>query len=429
MLRVNSIAVVVAAFATGGAVAADIEIFPGDSFRDAVQGLNPGDTLIVHEGTYAHTNRISITVQGSATDPVVITGAEGEARPVIQLIQSGHNTMEISGATYLTIRGLEITAPGMPGADGINMNGGPAHITLEDNVIHDIAVGINFRSSMHHIVARRNEIYDTRGTGEGFYIGCHSGSCSVTDSIIEQNYIHHTLNSDQGDGIEIKLNSHSNIVRDNVIHDTHYPCILLYGTGGGDRNVVERNVMWNCGDSGIQVAADTVFRNNLILASTDNGITSQSHNGVSPNNLEFVHNTIVGGSTCLRFQGWGNKTGMVFANNAVYCAGSSYSIGSLDGVVITGNVFEAAPPSSIPASGYAVGRSKAQDFVNPDNRNVYPSLDSPLIGGGDGAHAVADDFNGSGRSGAIDVGAYDWVGAANPGWQVTEDFKDAPVRP
>jgi MYXO-CTERM domain-containing protein len=406
------------------AAAAVIDLFPGQSFEQAAENLNPGDTLVVHAGTYTHSNRIAITVQGTATEPVVIMGAPGEARPVIQLVQAGNNTMEIAGATHLAIKGLEITAPGMPGADGINMNGGPSHITIEDNVIHDIAVGINYRSSMHHIVARRNEIYDTSDTGEGFYVGCHNGSCSVTDSIIEQNYVHHTLNADQGDGIEIKLNSHSNIVRDNVVHDTNFPCILLYGTGGGGQNVVERNVMWNCGDSGIQVAADTVLRNNIVMASSAGGLTSQPHNGVTPNNLQFYNNTFIGGSTCLRMQEWGNKTSMIFANNAVYCAGANFAIGSVAGVTFSGNVFEEAPPV-IPPSGYAVGRSKAQDFVDHANRDAYPSADSPLLGAGDVAHVPVDDFNGTQRSGAIDAGAYHWTGAGNPGWAVTAGFKDA----
>ena len=157
-----------------------IEIFPGQSFELAAENLSAGDTLIVHAGEYTHTNRIAITVQGTAQNPVVIRGADGEARPVIRLTAGGHNTIDISGATYLTIRGLEITAPGIGGADGINLNGNPSYITIEDNVIHDVSVGVNLRSSMHHIFVRRNEIYATNDTGEGLYVGCHTGSCVVS---------------------------------------------------------------------------------------------------------------------------------------------------------------------------------------------------------------------------------------------------------
>ena len=178
----------------------------------------------------------------------------------------------------------------------------------------------------------------------------------------------------------------------------------------------------------MQVAADSVIRNNIIFANGGDGISSQSHNGVTPNNLQIIHNTIIGGSTCLRMNGWGDKSGMVFANNAVYCSGSNFSIGSLSGVTVSGNVFETAPPV-FPSSGYTLGRTRNQDFINTDLRDAYPSNDSPLIGAASNAFTVTDDFNGTQRSGAVDAGAYDWTGPSNPGWRVTEDFKGAALSP
>ena len=144
----------------------------------------------------------------------------------------------------------------------------------------------------------------------------------------ENNTIYNTHPSaSQGDGIEIKRGSHSNIIRNNIIHDTSFPCILLYGTEGNPRNIVEQNVMWNCGDSGIQAAADAIIRNNVIFPKNSaNGFNSQSHQGVSPNNLEFVHNTVIGGNPCLRLSGWGDKQGMQLTNNAIYCESDNFKI-------------------------------------------------------------------------------------------------------
>ena len=408
--------------------AATIEIRPGDSFENAAESLQPGDTLIVHAGTYVHSNRTAIVVRGTSQAPVLITGASGEARPVIQLNASGQNVLEIDGATFVTLQGMEITANGISGADGINLRGNPANITMQDLIIHDIAVGINFRSSMTNILVRRNEIYNTSDTGEGLYIGCHDGSCAVSNSIVEYNWIHHTNRSDQGDGIEVKRGSHSNIIRDNVIHDTNYPCILLYGTDGNPRNIVERNVMWNCPDAAIQVAADTILRNNIMIPGNGGGLTSQSHAGVNPANVEFVHNTIIGGNPCIRLSGWDSKPGMVFANNAVYCASNNYSIGGMTGVQIVGNVF-LPRPSAFPAAGNSNGRSLQLDFVDSSAMNYYPSSDSPLLGAGNPGRVVADDFNGTARTGAVDAGAYTWVGAGNPGWPVGPGFKGGPAMP
>ena len=341
-----------------------IEIYPGQSFETAAEGLSAGDTLIVHEGTYADTGRISIGVNASAASPVVIMGAEGENPPLIMRPSGAavQNTINIEGASYVTIKGLEITSNG---GDGIKIVNDSAYITLEDNHIHQVDVGINFKDNLHHITARRNHIHATGiggSTGEGMYVGCHDGSCAISDSLIENNWIHDTLSASQGDGIEIKLGSHSNIIRDNVIYDTHYPCILLYGTQGNPRNQVEGNVMWNCGDSGIQVAADTILRNNIILDSPANGLNSQYHNGVTPANVEFVHNTVVGGSPCLRLNGWGGQPGMVFANNAVYCDSGSFAISDLTGVTISGNVVFPAI-GQFPSGGYTVGRSTLLDFL------------------------------------------------------------------
>ncbi len=408
------------------ALADTVDLFPGASFEQAVESLQPGDTLVVHAGTYVDSGRISVTVRGTAALPVLITAAEGEARPLIarDAGDRAQNTINIEGATYLTVRGLEIRSNG---GDGINLNSNPAYITLEDLVIHDVDVGINFRSSMHHITVRRNEIYDTGtesgdGTGEGMYIGCHEGDCAVSESLIEHNWVHHTANSSQGDGIEVKRGSHSNIIRDNVIHDTQYPCVLLYGTDGNPRNVVERNVMWNCWTAGIQAAADSVIRDNLILSDLGTAFESQSHAGVTPNNLEFVHNTIFGGEECLRLRGWEGKQGMVLANNAIYCESARYALSGLGGTTLSGNVLW--PDTGALGGGYSPGRSAVLDFVDAAGRNLFPSADSALIGAGDPAFASAVDFRGSPREGAPTAGAFT-AGGPVPA-PVRPGFKERP---
>jgi hypothetical protein len=418
------IAVVAAALPAG---AATVHLYGGQGFEKAVEGVKPGDTVIVHKGTYADTGRISITVKGTAASPVVIRAAAGEPRPLITRPagSTAQNTINIEGASHVTIKGLELSGNG----DGINMSKQPHHITLEDLEIHDIDVGVNFRSDMHHITVRRCQIYNTAGTGEGMYVGCNYATCAVSDSLIEGNWIYNTKNASQGDGIEIKRGSYNNVVRDNVIYNTKYPCILLYGTEGKAVNVVERNVMWSCGDSGIQVAADAVIRNNIILQSPANGLNSQPHQGVNPKNLQFVHNTIVGGNPCLRMSSWGGASGMVFANNAVYCPSGSYKLQSLAGVAIKGNVIAPKPPATMPASGYTLGGAVTADLASAAQRDVYPKAGSKLIDAGDPTHVVKDDFNGTLRTGKPEAGAYTYTTASNPGWKVAPGFKSKTTTP
>lgn len=410
--------------------AAIIEINEGDSFEAAVEALTPGDTLIVHEGTYSEGGTLNIRVKGTASEPVVVKGADGEARPHITrpANASTQNTINIDGASYVTIKGLEISSNG---GNAIKMINGVSYITLEDLDIHDIDVGIRVKSAdvtndSHHLTIRRNHIYrigEGGGHGEGMYVGCNAAACVVRDSLIEGNWIHDTLQASQGDGIEIKRGSHSNIVRNNVIHDTNFPCILIYGTEGSPRNLVEGNVMWNCGDSGIQAAADAVIRNNIILASPSRGFNSQDHQGVTPNNLEFVHNTVVGGAPCLKLADWSNKQGMVFANNAIYCESDNSGISGLTDVVVSGNVVVPSI-SQFPSGGYTVGRSVDVDFIDAVGRNVYPTADSALIDAGDPSYVTGVDFNGTPRTGTPDAGAYTWTTEQNPGWTVAPGFKD-----
>jgi len=396
-LYATTLAVVAAATTLCPALAAEVEIFPGDSFKAAFESLAAGDTLIVHEGTYSEDGpRIRINAQGTESAPIVVTGATGEARPLITRPANStpQNTINIEGATYVTIRGLEISGNG----DGINMKGQPHHITIEDNEIHDIAVGINFRSSMDSIFVRRNHIYNTRGTAEGIYVGCNNATCAVSNSVIEQNWIHDTAGS-QGDGIEIKYGSWGNIIRDNVIHDANLPCILAYGVTDEyvDRpNIIEGNVVWNCGQS-IDVVADAIVRNNIVIGTLE----TQSHTQVpTQRNVTIVNNTIIGD---VRLRGWGGNSdpaSMVVANNAVY-----------------GGSIRDEPGAATYADNQEYGNGTAGIFVDPDNRDYWPAPGSPLIGAGNSLHAAPLDFNGSSRAAPVDVGAYESDGlAANPGW-------------
>jgi len=399
-------------------------------FKPAAEGLKPGDTLIVHQGTYLETNRMSIQVQGTASAPIVIRGADGEARPVITRPTSAslQNTINIEGsARYLTIKGLEIVGNG---GDGVNMSGALSFITLEDLVIHDVDVGVNFRSSMDHITVRRNHIYNTGrdgGTGEGMYVGCNDATCVVRDSIIENNWIHDTLpGTTQGDGIEVKVGSHSNIIRDNVIYNMSFPGILVYGTGANPPNVVEGNVVWNCPE-GIAALADAVVRNNIVIGSGC-GLCIYSHVQVSQRkNITAVHNTLYRNDDGI-YHRW-SGTNLVLANNAIYSPGqtavnSNGTITSTGGVVAANLVEGAMSGDTIGGGRFLGGGSAAAAFLDPASNDFWPRSGSPLIGSASAGHTAPADFNGSTRTSPFDVGAYETNGqASNPGWRIGAGFK------
>jgi hypothetical protein len=413
---------------------ATIEIIPGQSFETAAEGLQPGDTLIVHQGTYSDSGRISLSVKGTAVSPVVIRKADGELRPVITRPEGAalQNTINIEGAAYLTVKGLEIVGNG---GDGINLNSDPSFITLEDLDIHDVDVGVNFRSSMNNIIVRRTHIYRTgrnSGTGEGMYVGCNNASCIVRDSVIESNWIHDVIaGTSQGDGIEVKVGSHSNIVRNNVIYNRPYPGILAYG-GGSGVNIIEGNAVWNCME-GISALSDAIVRNNIVFRSTG-GILSYRHEQVPAiRNLTVVNNTLFDNDDgiYIRWSG-GGVSNITLANNAVYSPGkTAVNTGSglpLNGVTAGANYVEGSMGvDAVDNTVFFSGGSSQDAFVDAPHDNFWPNASSRLKGNAIQSLSPASDFNGVSGTSPYDVGAYETeTYPGNPGWKIAPGFKGIP---
>lgn len=414
---------------TRAAEAAVIEIGPAEDLIGAINKLAPGDELVLQGGEYNLSPKLSITVSGTAQDPIIIRAKDGEV-PVITRPDANQNTINIENTSYVTLRGIEVKG----GSHGIRINNS-SFITIEECHIHDtddVGLSANIPGSKYEgLKLLRNHIHDTSNTGEGMYLGCNTNGCQVFDSLIEGNYIHHTNgpNIAQGDGIEIKEGSYNNIVRDNVIHDTNYPCIITYSTvGNGGPNIIERNVLWGCGDHGIQSAADVIIRNNIILSANADSIRNQPHQSGSPANIVIAHNTILkGAGDAIRSDG---ITGAVtIANNAIYAPGGSAIRVNVNGGQVTaaGNVGVGGLQGL--NMGFSAAGELATDFVQaslngaPPN-DVFPKMGSALIGAGDKAYVAADDFNGTPREGIADVGAYTFDAAGNPGWVLEPDFKD-----
>jgi hypothetical protein len=406
-----------------------INIYPGtDVFKAAAETLLPGDTLVVHQGLYTENNRISIQGSGTSSAPIIITGASGEAMPIITRSATAavQNTINIEGsATNLTIRGLEIIGNG---GDGINMSGAVSFITLRDNVIHDIDVGINFRASMNNITVLHNHIYNTGidgGTGEGMYVGCNDATCIVRDSLIEQNWIHDALpGTTQGDGIEVKFGSHSNIIRDNVIYNRPYPGIFVYGTLSNPVNIVEGNVVWNALE-GIYAVSDAIVRNNIVFNS-GTGLSLYGHSQVSQmKNVTAVSNTLYNNTDGIYMRWTSSAVNMVVANNAIYspitrALNTAGSVGTF-----SANYVEGTADRTLDATAFINGGTSANAFVDPVNANFWLKAGSPLLNMASGGYAPATDFNRTPRVSPYDVGAYETGGAAaNPGWTLTPGFKN-----
>lgn len=410
---------------------------PTDNWKSVMQGLQPGDTLIMDDGTYVLDGYFAVTLQGTASQPILIRARDG-AHPLIRQ-DANQNIVNVLGSTFLTIDGLSFTGGSiglrfMGGGSTPNMGG--SDITVRNCHIHDTPANAIAANSSNTDYARftfvHNEIDHTGDTGEGFYLGCNSNACQFHDSLIANNYIH-DLNGatvTQGDGIEIKQGSYANVVQDNVIHDTGYPGITVYGvSGNGGVNVIQRNIVWNSGDSGIQVTADAIVRNNIVLGECDgcNAFFSNNIQGASASNLNIVNNTFLvpGSGSGIRLN---SVSGAVtIANNAIYAPNGNAirASGNVSGVMLSANA--GIGSLSGVSSGFNAAGNIANDFVGASLSGVPPQnlvpTGSLLVGAASAAYLPADDFSTNARGAASDIGAYRAVASGNPGWPLQAGFK------
>lgn len=404
------------------------EIAAGDDIEAAIAMLQAGDELVLGGGMYVVTELFTVDLVGSEAQPILIRARDGEV-PHVHRPDANQNIVDIN-AQWVTFEGIEWSG----GSAGIRISASE-HLTISNCEVHntnDVAVRANDGGVTYealHITG--NEIHDTGNTGEGMYLGCNDNGCRLANSVIERNWVHHTNGPTitQGDGIELKEGSYGNIIRDNVIHDTNYPCILTYSAvGNGEANIIEGNAMWNCGDHAIQSAADSVIRNNIILSANASGISLQPHQSGAPTNIVVVNNTIVvPGSRAINISG---AVGPVtIANNAVYSeAGPAIMVGGdLGQVDIVSNVGLGGMSGG--RGGYVDGDLVA-DFVDAGfhggtPNDVFPAAGA-LQGTGNADYAPETDFNGLPINDPPDVGAYAYGPDGNPGWVLQAGFKEFP---
>ena len=388
----------------------------GAALRVAMQGLKPGEKLEIEAGTYSVDAWFKLDLEGTEKAPIWICAAEAGAKKtskdaepefeqvVITRPDIKQNLLNVGvdgPARYVCFRGLEFTG----GAHGIRLND-CENVWIDRCHIHgtsEVAISANTKDTAFLYITR-NDIHDTAGTGEGMYLGANEGKAVMHDSVIALNHVH-DIGGDkvtQGDGIEIKQGSYGNLIAENTVHDTSYPCIIAYGTNGKAPNTIERNVCWNSGDNVMQVQGEAIVRNNLLINGKGAGFSSHDHQGKSCN-LQVIHNTIISSKRGAKFSSWSGREGMVFANNAVYSEGTAldFSAGS-EGVKISGNVVYGAVNGA--KDGYVLGRG-LQDFADikfdATARDAAPGAASALLAAADKQYATEDDMHGEPRKRSV----------------------------
>ncbi|KAL9656418.1 hypothetical protein ABK040_005183 [Willaertia magna] len=430
--------------------AANYTVSTSDQLWSKINTLQPGDELIIKGGSY--TSKYSgsfyreVTATGTLTKPIRVYGAPGE-KVIIDGDTGGSQNIINFKVQYFEMKNIEFRY----GSRGLRFLSA-SNVVFQDLIVHetrDVGIAMNDNGQTYNnITFRRNEVYNTHGTGECFYLGCNSATCALTNSLIENNICHDTQQGDQGDGIEIKTGSYNNIVRNNVIYNTKYPAITLYSNYYGSTynansfpvNIVEGNIIWNVGsDNGIQVTGCAIIRNNVVLSAAASGIAIQQNQG-TVENVKVYHNTVVtAASACLRVTTAGK--GIVLANNALYCGSSNalYLAQTSSDMIIMGNV--GLGNTNINAATYPQGFTKSTGTLATDFQqattlpyNLYPTANSGVRKVANATYVTTYDFNNNNRAdqakllGGYDVGAYQTVSGktTNPGWTPTKGFKVVP---
>ncbi len=374
-------------------------------------GLQPGDELRLHGGTYLLPGLVTLEAHGKEGAPVRITAQPGE-RVVLTRADASQNVLNLGSldgvpSAYIVLSGLEFTG----GSQGLRLLG-CHHVWIDRCHIHHTgAAGLTANSrNTSALVITRNEIDHTAGTGEGMYLGANHGAFITSGALVALNHVHHTGGS-QGDGIELKQGSWGNRIVANHVHHTPYPCILVYGTDGRANNVIERNVCHDSGDNVLQVQGEALVANNLLMRGVT-GLHSHDHQGRTTG-LRVLHNTIINAGPATDLASWNDRPGMVFANNAVYSlSGPSLSFpGGCTGVTLAGNVvFGPVVGVSSTDPGLVAGRGLS-DFVRAAWRSgdvdATPAPGSALRAAGAAAYTVKDDLRGTSRTPPSDAGCLD----------------------
>ena len=386
----------------------------GAALAKALAALQPGDRLSIGSGTYEFTAKLSLALQGTASMPIWIVGADPQARPVLTRPDNQQNLVNVGerGPTrFVCFRDLELT-----GGDDLIKLYDCEDVWIDRCFIHDgdgVGIAANSRNTCRlHItrneIARPGRSWDT---GEGMYLGANYGAVAMSYSVVALNYVHDTAVSNQGDGIEVKQGSHHNWIAENRVHTTRYPCLLVYGTGGNGENVIERNVLRGSLDNTLQVQGEAIVRNNVVLDGAGAAFQSHDHQDRT-RDLTVVHNTFLNRGRGANLSSWDQAVNVTFANNVVYSqTGESirFPNGST-GVTLAGNVV--LGPVTGATGGFVPGAG-LQDFVavtwDFTSRDAQPSIGSAIAGRGHPAHAVSVDVSGQMRVPPLDPGAHDAV--------------------
>ncbi len=432
-------------FASTSAVAATTTVTSISALQTAINGANPGDVIILRNGSYTTSSAININRQGTSSAPILI-----RAETVGGATIGGSGSIRFtSPAAWCTVQGFVLTHSG-----SLSIPSGTSHCRYSRNVIQ---LSIPSGSDVSYINIQGddaqidyNELRNKSTLGNMLDI-TGSGSQVARRLWVHHNYFH-DFTSPGGNGAETirwglsglslstgnGLCEHNLFVRcrgeNEMISNKSSGNVFRYNTvlesaGGeisqrhGDNCQYYGNYMR--GSAGIRIYGDNHLLHSNYLEGNSKGIDigngdGDVHNGAPltshdrPDNCVIVHNTLINNTSQYQMGGRTNGLGArntTFSNNIIQGGNSAANISTSAPYTGTwaGNIIWNTTAGSMPSSGFT--------NVNPqlvqDARGVFHiSSSSPAIDTAVGTFSgVTVDMDGQPRTGAKDKGADEFSSA------------------
>lgn len=382
---------------TGNDAAAGTETAPWRTIQHAADVVAPGDTVIVHAGTYTG---FLVTRSGTEAAPIAFV-ADG-AVAIDGAATADRDAVHVEGASWVRIEGLTVTKAVRAGISAIECD----HITIRHNKLDLNGKWGVFSAFCDDIVIENNES-SRAGEQHGIYAsnsadrpvirgnllwgnaqcGIHmngdisqGGDGVISGGLVENNVIRDNgragCSGINGDGIT------NTVIRNNVLDGNHASGISLYQIDGGapsTGNLVINNTIRMASDARWAIniqdgSAANILRNNILLDAAPG------------------HGAIDICAACV--------TGTVSDHNAVV---GTFSI---DGTVVDLAGWRARTGNDTDS----FVASDADLFANAGTGDLSLRAGSPAIDQGVADTAPLVDVVGTARpqGGAIDIGAYEF---------------------
>lgn len=377
---------------TGSDTAAGTDTAPWRTIQHAADRVQPGDTVIVHAGTYTG---FTVETNGTQAAPIAFS-CDGEVA-IDGAATTNRDAIEVDGA-YVTIDGFTVTHATRAGiavleADHVTIRNNKAdqngkwgiftafanELTIEGNETSRSGEqhGIYASNTCDHPVIRGNKVWGNAMCGIHMNGDISQGGVGlITNAVVENNVIYDNGTAGgsaiNGDGVQ------NATIRNNVLDNNHASGISLYQIDGGEPSTGNQVV-----NNTIRMATNARFAINIQDGSTGNTLRNNILLDTAPGRGAIDIDAA-------------SLSGLVSDHNAVTSALS-----------IDGNVMNLATWRSRTHTDAASFAATDGDLFAPGTLELAAS--SPAIDAGDSTGAPATDVAGVARpqGAGVDIGAYE----------------------